>query len=456
MIKKNFEKGVTTNLANRALSIKPAILPDDAFHIAKHCMLDWLSLVLASWREPGVVKLHRYLTETPTTGRSTLLGSGVMTSVMHAALLNGMAGHTLDFDDAHLPSRVHPSVPLWPAILAWCEHSKLSGENALAAFVAGIEVQSRLAQVMGESHYRLGWHNTATLGSFGATASVAVLRGLSHLELCNAFGIAASQSGGLRAAFGTSCKPLHAGRASANGIFAAGLAQSGFDAEPAIFDVPEGFQQVYADEVHLESAIGNEDKWHYRDVVFKYHASCYGTQAPIEAALAVAGSRVDSVSSVCISVEPQYLTVCNISEPTTAAQARFSVSHMVALALEGADTASQNAFSNESLFDPKIVAWRKKIYVKGDSSLKRANASIELTNDDGSSNRIVVDASKPEPDIEKQLRRLKAKSIALLQTQFAVGDIERLHDRVLGFEDVEDVSLWMQEFREWSTCRKAI
>src|SRR3546814_8369109 len=92
-------------------------------------------------------------------GPATLVGSGIQNSVDTSAMLNGTAGHVLDFDDAHLKSRVHPSVTLWPAILAYGEQAGLAGDRLLAAFVAGVEVQSRLAALMGESHYKLGWHS---------------------------------------------------------------------------------------------------------------------------------------------------------------------------------------------------------------------------------------------------------------------------------------------------------
>src|SRR5690606_3365869 len=99
-----------------------------------------------------------------------------------------------------------------------------------AAFVAGVQVQSRLAAVMGNSHYREGWHNTATLGSFGAAAAIGRLQGLQESRLCAAFGLAATLAGGLRSVFGSAAKPLHAGRAAANGIMACGLVRDGLEA----------------------------------------------------------------------------------------------------------------------------------------------------------------------------------------------------------------------------------
>lgn len=438
-------------LAEWACAVDESQLPSDVLKIASHSLLDWYTMVLVGWNEPAVANLRRYLNDEPGAPQATLLGSNSLASLTHAALINGISGHVLDFDDAHLPSRVHPSVPLWPAILALCEHQGLSGKQALAAFVIGVEIQTRLAALMGESHYRLGWHNTATLGSFGATAALGWLRKLTPIQMCHAFGITASQTGGLRSSFGTSCKPLHAGRAAANGLFATGLAKHAFDAQSAVFDVADGFPALYADETFPDAVIQKDGNWDIRQVIFKYHASCYGTQAPVEAALKFNRPDFASVSSVRVGVETQYLSVCNIQTPKTAAQARFSIRHMVALALEGFNTASQHAFSSECLTDPQIAAWRERIAVYGDAAIARANSSIDVEFTDGTQQRVTVDASRPESNLERQQHRLCEKSAALLQDLYIEGGEKILHDRILGIDKAPDLHGWMEDFRVWES-----
>lgn len=456
MNERMLEKKLTVRVAEQACDVDESKLPSDVLRIACHSLLDWSTVALAGWNDPAVTNLRGFLEEEPGPEQATLLGSGARVSLSHAALVNGTAGHVLDFDDAHLPSRVHPSVPLWPAIIAFCEHGGFSGKQALAAFIVGVETQTRLAALMGESHYRLGWHNTATLGSFGATAAIGWLRKLTPSQMCHAFGITASQVGGLRAAFGTSCKPLHAGRACANGLFASGLAQQDFDARPDVFDVADGFAQLYADQVYPEAIANPEGNWDIREVIFKYHASCYGTQAPIEAALQFNKPRFESVCSVRVGVETQYLSVCNIQTPETAAQARFSIRHMVALALEGVDTASQQAFSAACLADPRIAAWRDRIVVYADPALARANARIDLMFTNETRQSVTVDASIPEKDLERQQQRLCKKSVALLQDRYDAGSLDILHELVLNLEKISDLSVWMDNFRRWESLHRLV
>src|SRR5690606_6743018 len=177
--------------------------------------------------------------------------------------------------------------------------------------------------------------------------------------LCRAFGIAATTAAGMHKAFGTATKPLQVARAAANGLWAAGLAQAGFNAPGAVLDGEKSFALVYADQLSPDALRAHEDHWAVRDVVFKYHASCYGTQAPIEAALQVGAVSCSQVSRVRVYIEPQYMTVCNIHEPRNATQAKFSVRHTVALALAGRDTARSDAFERQTIDDPEIQRWHQ-------------------------------------------------------------------------------------------------
>ncbi|MEI2416308.1 MmgE/PrpD family protein [Orrella sp. JC864] len=443
--------GLTGALARCALSVDAQTLPADTLAIARHCLLDWFTLVLASWQAQPVQQLRQCLAapQLPP-GVATLLGSGERTGLEAAALVNGLAGHVLDFDDAHLKSRVHPSVPLWPAILAWGEHSGASGADLLAAFVAGVQVQSRLAAHMGESHYRQGWHNTATLGSFGAAAAVGALCRLDEAAQRHAFGIVATMAGGLRAVFGTPAKPLQAGRAAANGLFAASLARTGFAAAPSILDGQDGFPSLYARQLAEDAAMRQPGHWCVRDIVFKYHASCYGTQAPIDAARALAPIDRASVAAVRVYVEPQYLDVCNIQTPRTEPQAKFSVRHTVALALAGRDTAAHASFLPPALADPQIAAWRELVSVHGDPALARANARVEIETRSGERRTSVHDASRPQADLQAQQQRLLAKSGVLLQEAgFEGRDVCALHARLLEIGGCGDFPRWMRDYRRW-------
>ncbi|OWT73750.1 MULTISPECIES: MmgE/PrpD family protein [unclassified Achromobacter] len=436
---------MTRRLARQALAFDDRAVPADVEEIARHCLLDWFSVSLAAWDSPQLRALQAWVGLEPAPGVATLLGSGQRVAASQAALINGTASHLLDFDDAHLPSRVHPSAPLWPAILAMAQTHGGSGAQALAAFAAGVQVQSRLGAVMGNSHYRDGWHNTATLGTFGATAAAGRLLGLDEDALCRAFGFAATLSAGMRSVFGSPAKPLHAGRAAATGMMAAGLVHRGMETFGDILERPEGYVQTYASTFDPARIDAPADLWEVRRIVFKYHASCYGTQAPIEAALALRG-RMDRAGCerIDVHVEPQYMDVCNIARPTTTSEAKFSVAHMVALALAGRDTSNEENLSGSALTDGDVIAWRDLIHVHGDPQVARANARVTIA---GSNGRLenTHDASLPQSDLRIQRRRLLEKSSLLLNPRYGESRVTEAQAGLLAIGSQDALGDWLQD-----------
>src|SRR5215475_6491907 len=173
---------------------------------------------------------------------ATVIGHGVRLPVLLAALVNGAASHALDFDDVNLAMTGHPSVVLLSALIALAEERGSSGQDVMTAFVAGYELQCRLGLLLAPGHYNtLGFHATATVGSFGAAAACAHLLGLDAEKTATALGIAGTQAAGLKSMFGTMCKPLHAGKAAQNGLIGASLAARGFTSRGDVLDCPQGF-----------------------------------------------------------------------------------------------------------------------------------------------------------------------------------------------------------------------
>lgn len=420
--------GLTAALAAHSLAVGRQPLPADAATIAMHSLLDWTACAMAGWNERPVQLLIEDAIAEGARPQARLL-DGRAVSAKQAALVNGTSGHVLDFDDAHLPSRVHPSVPLWPALLAEAETLAAAGANPvtgsrlLSAFAAGVEMQSRLARVFGDAHYAAGWHNTATLGSFGAAAAVCALRGFDEAALAAATGIVATQVGGLRASFGTMCKPLHAGRAAALGLQAARLASRGFGGPADILERPDGFLALHGGQPEpadapTEIAMAAPDRLCLHDIVYKFNASCYGTQAPIEACkLLLAGEPLGTgdVEAVEVIVEPQYLSVCCIPEPGTATEAKFSIAFMVALVLAGRSTVEATSFEPAALQDELLRRLVAQVRVRADALMPRANAEVRVSVKGGGLRSASHDASRPETQLARQRDRLVAKAHALFK-----------------------------------------
>ena len=102
-----------------------------------------------------------------------MIGAPARVPARTAALLNGAAGHALDFDDTHTRMSGHPTAPVLPAALALAELLDASGAQLLTALIVGIEVESRITPLLGPAHYDTGWHATGTVGTIGAAAACA-------------------------------------------------------------------------------------------------------------------------------------------------------------------------------------------------------------------------------------------------------------------------------------------
>src|SRR5262249_55463949 len=146
-------------------------VPDDALEVARHCVLDFFAVALAGAREPLVDFLVDVTAKHENASAASLIGRSERATAITAALVHAAAGHAVDFADAHMGMSGHPTVPVLPAVLALAEQSHASGKALLTAFVAGVELECRLALLLGPRHYEVGFHSTGTLGTFGAAAA---------------------------------------------------------------------------------------------------------------------------------------------------------------------------------------------------------------------------------------------------------------------------------------------
>jgi 2-methylcitrate dehydratase PrpD len=407
---------LTNLLTEHCLKLGKEVPLDTDLKIASHCLLDWISVGRAGWNETATQILYGEILIEGGNPQATLL-NGSKATAMQASILNGTASHVLDFDDVHLQSRVHPSTPLWSAILAESEVLMVSGIKVFQAFIAGVEMQSRIAFAMGEDHYNQGWHNTATLGCFGAATAIAVMHGLNANQLQQALGICATQAAGMRTAFGTMCKPLHVGRAAAIGMQSARLAKKGFTAPLDTLEMPQGFFELYAHHHNLSNALQNLENPCFRNIIFKYNASCYGTQAPIEACKRLVQDHnlaPQDIERIDIEIEMQYMSVCCIQQPKSSAEAKFSIAYMCALALSKLSTVSPESFDKSWLANKGLIDLCAKTYIEGKKEIPRANAQVRILLNNGQKYSFLYNANLPELDLNNQEAKITSKANALL------------------------------------------
>jgi 2-methylcitrate dehydratase PrpD len=414
-------RNLTLDIATWSAADQIRTQEPEALAFGRHCLLDFLGTALAGASEFGVQMLMAELTEDTILAQgapgATLIGQQTRRGVLDAALVNGTAAHALDFDDVHFDMPGHPTVAIMPAVVALAEREGATLDAALDAYITGVEAACAVGRFMTHSHYSRGWHATGTVGAIGAAVASARLLKLDAASTARAMGLAISQCGGLKSMFATMCKPMHAGRAAHTGLLAARLAARGFTAREDMLECAQGFAAVFDGASDTEAALVGLGAPHaIAGVLFKYHAACYGTHAGIDAMLMLREQHdfdADAVAKVELTVPAENLQICDIKQPSTGLEAKFSMTHTAAMALCGIATGDTENYSEAVCEAPNVVRLRDRIRVEADPSEFRAVASATVHLNDGVALHTHADVSVAETDLERQARRLREKFMLL-------------------------------------------
>jgi 2-methylcitrate dehydratase PrpD len=433
---------LTRTLAEQAAAVSFEALPEAVRALARQCVLDYYGVALAGADDPLVAILLDEVSEAGGAAQAGVIGHKARLPMLAAALVNGAIGHALDYDDVNLAMPGHPSVAILPGLLALAEERRSSGRDVIAAFVAGYETCCRVGMAMRPGHYGRGFHATGTVGAFGAAAACAHLMGLDADATAQALGIAGTQASGLKSQFGTMCKPFHAGKASQNGLLAARLAARGFSSRPDLIECEQGFARTHAPDFHPEKALAEPPNGFYILAnLFKYHAACYMTHAPIECGRDLRdrqGVRPDDIAAMTLSVHRGSSRICNIPAPTDGLEAKFSLRQTVAMALTGVDTASLGAYSVATATDPRLIRLRERVEMDFRDDLPEAGAEIAVTLSDGRVLRASHDSGIATSDVGSQGERLAAKFDALAEPVLGAARARELREVISGLDGLAD------------------
>lgn len=372
----------TASLAHFLTSTQPDRAPNGAFESAQRTLIDTLGVALAGLADPTAAPVDHWLAIIGGTPTCTVWGRTKGASVAEAAFANGVRAHALDFDDS-LPSlNGHPSSVLWPAALATGEFVGASGRDVLWAYILGLEVAGKLGRAVGNGHYAKGWHPTATVGVFSATAAAGRLMQLTCQEMQIALAIAASQASGLICNFGTMTKPLHVGHAARGGVMAAFLAKSGFTANTSIFDIKRGFLGAYAGSdgspmTALLEDLGSEWEISNPGIYVKRWPCCYCTYRPIGGVLEFLEKhqfQIEDISEIRVGFPPGTADALITDIPTTGVAAKFSTAFVLAALIIDREL-SLATFTDDQVHRPEIKSLMAKIksYDIADTNVYNAN-----------------------------------------------------------------------------------
>ena len=412
-------------------------LPKPAVEMGRIAMLDWWGVTVGGVDEP-VARLLREATPEPE-GPASVLGAGRTASPLTAALWNGTAAHALDYDDTVLALPGHVTAPLLPGLLALTETRGASGREVLTAFVLGVEVMCRVARALAPGHYRAGWHATATLGRLGGAAACARLLGLDVERIDRAVGLAAAQLAGIQESFGTMAKPFQVGRAAADGLLAALLAERGVTGAAGILDRPAWARRLSPDwtPARLDEALGHG--WAVGEVFFKRFPCCFATHAALTALLELAPPLdPGAIESVDLDVCPTTLMVADQRQPDTGLGGKFSMTYCAASALLRREVHEEH-FTAEAVRDPAVRALADRVRLFPRPELDEAGARAVVRFRDGSVRETAGDL-RAGRDPERLRRDLGVKFRSLTEARLGVGEAARLQDALGRVDEIDDLT----------------
>ncbi|QGZ65388.1 MmgE/PrpD family protein [Paraburkholderia acidisoli] len=354
-------------------------LPPEVVAEAKRSLINVIGTSIGASRHAGVTAILAAARDLGVVTLAPVPGRRERADEHFAALATGFAGHLDDFDDTHLATVIHPAASVWAVLTALAPATQPTGAQALAAFALGCEAQLRVGVSISPEHYDRGWHITGTCGVIGCAAAAALLLKLDAGGIARACEIAASMFVGQREAFGTMTKPYHPGKAAANGIAAARLAQRGQAAQAEIFEAPGGYSHSLSTRVDFERMTGQMgERWELLSNTYKPYPCGIVAHPAIDAGLALAAQIAEAgeIESITLRCHPLVPELMGNPQPKDGLQARFSAIHGVAAALCDKRVGLAQ-YDDARVVQPDVTALRAQTTLAPDASVNRDEAFIE-------------------------------------------------------------------------------
>jgi 2-methylcitrate dehydratase PrpD len=431
-------------------------LPPVTVEMAKEYTLDIIGCMIGSSKRPQINILTEVITAEGGNPHSSVVAHGFKTSMMNAALINGVSGHALDFDDDHREGTMHPSAAVFPAVLAAGENKRVAGKDFLLSFILGLEVMIRIGEsLLGKSYYQ-GFHPTGTCGVFGAAASCAKVMGLDALRTKYALGIAGSFAAGTQECTGEGAwqKPLQAGHPAMGGVLAASLAEKRYVGSGTVLDGKDGLIRALSfkdqfDYGRITETLGKQ--WEMKDTSIKLYACCRFCGPVFDCALDLyrQGVRSNNVKRITAKVgDFSIKMLCNPVEqklrPVTHVDAQFSLPWAIATAI-CKNRGGIEEFALDALKDAEVLAVAEKVAWELDPAAeamypKAYPATLTAELNDGRILEAHVDFPKGDPENPATKEEIVTKFHSLTGQFLDKEKRDAIIDTVDRLEDIKDIS----------------
>src|SRR5262245_31152951 len=436
---------VTETIARFVVGMKYDQLAPEVVIAAKTALLDCLGVALAGSREASAAICAEIAREEAAVAESTVFGQRFQSSAPQAALVNGTAGHALDFDPSLYLGQ--PTSALIPAVIALGEALGAGGRDLLEAYVAGFEATAKLARSIPETG-RGGWHSAGTLGTLGATLACAKLLRLDAGKLRMALGIATSMASGVVCNYGTMTKPLDAGLAARNGVLAAKLAHRGFTANAQAVESATGYYGAFLSQPADPAPLAELGESYDLVLGLKIKPYPCGGLAhnALDAVLEMRsrhGLTPDTIKSIEVEVGKHAYSRLVFRVPETGLQGKFCMGYVLARALIDGKV-SLDAFTDAAVRERRVLELAERVHMRLNSDFAESSTgarpsivTVHLTNGQTFSRRVERARGGPEAPLSPQ--ELRAKFVDCAKQAIDEKAIHGALECVERLESLEDI-----------------
>lgn len=432
--------GATQALARFVAETRWENLPDPVRHEAKRALLNFFAVAIAGCRTEPVEIALKSLAEFSGGKQATVIGRADRIDALSAAFLNGAGANVFDYCDTHLPTVVHPTAPVAPALLSLAEMRRVTGPELLLAFVLGFEIECRVGGAVSPGHYPKGWHITSTCGVFGSAVGAAKLLNLTADQIVWALGTASTQSAGLCECLGWPAKSVSVGNAARNGLWSALLAEKGFSGPAEPIAGAQGFLAAMGEPPNWAALLdGLGTTWEVANNSIKPYPCGFVIHPLLDCALDWRRDHPGAaVTRVAVRGNPLLLQRTDRPEVATGRESQVSLQHAVAAALVQGK-AGLDQFTDACVNDPAVIAMRRRIEVAGDPTLSTIAAEMDFFTADGQKHSVATKAARGSSSNPMKDTEIEDKLRAEAGRWRPGHDIQPLIDAVWTLEKSDDV-----------------
>ena len=448
---------ITSEIVHRCHDLKYNDLPPDVIDRTKYLLLDYIGVAARGALSDSSLPVQRVISSLgKARDGAVVIGTAIRVNPPYAALANGIASHSLELDDVVNEASLHPAVAIVPAALAAAHITGCTGEEFLAAVVAGYEVMIKLGIALDPAaHYARGFHPTATCGTMGSAITAAKILKLDQQSMQHALGIAGSQAAGSMEflADGAYTKRFHPGWAAHSGIIAALLARDDFSGPGTIIEGRFGFLHAYSPNSDASKILQNwGTPYEVLKTSIKPHACCRYKQGPIDGILQIMRENELSAADIervnlavlkagfALVAEPEDIKY----NPESIVDAQFSMPFGAAMAiLHG--KASLDQYTQENLKSPLVREVMRKVKCIHDPEIEKDfprkwKAVAEIRTTDGRAYTAKVDYPKGDPENPFTWEELIEKFRNLISKVFSENRQDQIIKTIRSLDQSPDVT----------------